>query len=94
MESSKPVQRAQPPKLEPLKSGQSNWKHWALGTIVLLLLIFVGQNAQSVEVHFFFAKTKTPLIFALLIAVVLGIIIGWLVPRLRRSRSGELVSGK
>jgi uncharacterized integral membrane protein len=95
VESSKQSgQRPQPQKATPVRTGQSNWKHWALGTIVLLLLIFVGQNAQSVEVNFFFAKTKTPLIFALLIAVVLGIIIGWLVPRLRRSRSGELVSGK
>jgi uncharacterized integral membrane protein len=75
--------------LPPLKSGGTNWRHWAIGTIVLLLIIFVAQNAQKVEVHFFFAKTQTPLIFALLIAVVLGVLIGWLFQRLRHSRTNE-----
>jgi uncharacterized integral membrane protein len=78
-----------PPPLPPLRSGGSNWKHWAIGTVVLLLIIFVAQNAQKVEVHFFFAKTQTPLIFALLIAVVLGVLVGWLVPRVRRDRSDK-----
>jgi uncharacterized integral membrane protein len=75
-----------PAPLPPLKSGGTNWRHWAIGTVILLLIIFVAQNAQKVEVHFFFAKAQTPLIFALLIAVVLGVLIGWLVPRVRRSR--------
>ncbi len=80
-------QRSQtPPPLKPLKSGQTNWRHWAIGTVVVLLIIFVAQNAQKVEVHFFFASTNTPLIFALLIAVVLGVLVGWLVPRVRASR--------
>ncbi|MDX6637654.1 MAG: Lipopolysaccharide assembly protein domain [Solirubrobacterales bacterium] len=84
--------RETPPPLPTLRSGQSNWRHWLIGTIVLLLVIFVGQNAQSVEVHFFLAKARMPLIFALLLAVVLGILVGWLVPRLRRSKTGEIVS--
>jgi uncharacterized integral membrane protein len=75
--------------LPPLKSGGTNWKHWAIGTVVLLLIIFVAQNAQKVEVHFFFATTQTPLIFALLIAVVLGVLVGWLVSRLRNSRTNQ-----
>ncbi len=79
--------------LPPLKSGGTNWKHWAIGTIVLLLIIFVAQNSQKVEVHFFFAKTQTPLIFALLIAVVLGVLIGWLVPRVRQPRIKQTDGG-
>jgi uncharacterized integral membrane protein len=75
--------------LPPLKSGGTNWRHWAIGTVVLLLVIFVAQNAQKVEVNFFFAKTQTPLIFALLIAVVLGVLIGWLVPRVRRRNDDQ-----
>ena len=81
-----------PPPLPSLRSG-TNWKHWAIGTIVLLLLIFVGQNAQKVEVHFFFATADMPLIFALLIAVVLGVLLGWLFPRLRASRKPKPLSG-
>ena len=80
--------------MTPVKSGGTSWKHWAIGAIVLVLLIFVGQNAQKVEVHFLFAKANMPLIFALVIAVILGVLVGWLVPRLRRSRSGELVADK
>ena len=89
MEAQRP---STPPPLPPLRSGGSNWKHWAIGTVVFLLVIFVAQNAQKVEVHFFFAKTQTPLIFALLIAVVLGVLVGWLAPRLRRGRSNETSS--
>ena len=94
MESSKQAGRPVASPAQPLKSGQTNWKNWAIGAIVLVLLIFVGQNAQKVEVHFLFAEAHMPLIFALLIAIVLGMLIGWLVPRVRRSRSGELVSEK
>jgi uncharacterized integral membrane protein len=94
MESSKQAGRPATPGLQPIKSGETNWKSWAIGAVVLLLLIFVGQNAQKVEVHFLFASANMPLIFALLIAVVLGVLVGWLVPRLRRSRSGEIVSDK
>jgi uncharacterized integral membrane protein len=94
MESSKQAKRPPPPAIQPIKSGGTSWKHWAIGTVVVLLLIFVGQNAQKVEVHFFFASANMPLIFALLLAVILGVLIGWLVPRVRRSRSGELVSEK
>jgi uncharacterized integral membrane protein len=47
----------------------------------------VAQNAQKVEVHFFFASTNTPLVFALLIAVVLGVLVGWLIPRMRHTRT-------
>jgi uncharacterized integral membrane protein len=60
-----------------------SWRQWAIGIVAVLLIIFVAQNSQKVEVHFFFAKTQTPLIFALLVAVVLGALVGWLAPRLR-----------
>jgi uncharacterized integral membrane protein len=93
MESSKQSGRPAMPG-QPVKSGETNWKNWAIGGVVLLLLIFVGQNAQKVEVHFLFASANMPLIFALLIAVILGVLIGWLVPRVRRSRSGQIVSEK
>jgi uncharacterized integral membrane protein len=64
----------------------TNWKHWAIGTAVVLLFILVAQNAQSVELNFLFASVHTPLIFALLIAAGLGALVGWLTPRIRGSR--------
>jgi uncharacterized integral membrane protein len=83
------VEAQKPSTPAPLRSGGTNWRHWAIGAIVFLLIIFVAQNAQKVEVHFFFAKAQTPLIFALLIAVVLGVLVGWLVPRVRHGRADK-----
>jgi uncharacterized integral membrane protein len=71
---------------------RTNWRHWMIAIVALLLLILIIQNSQKVEVHFFFADTHTPLIFALLIAAILGALVGWLLPRLR-SRRGERRSG-
>jgi len=57
-------------------------------TIVVVVLagIFVFQNTQKVEVKFFFSTTNIPLIFALLLAAILGFVIGLALPRFRRPR--------
>jgi uncharacterized integral membrane protein len=73
------------------ESKPTNWRRWAIGIVVVLLLILIIQNSQKVEVHFFFADAQIPLIFALVIAAVLGALIGWLLPRVRRSRKGEFI---
>jgi uncharacterized integral membrane protein len=65
---------------------QRNWRNWALGIAVLVAIIFIAQNAQRVEVQFLFVDTTTPLIFALLIATLLGIVIGYVFPLVRRHR--------
>jgi len=84
MEASRP--QAPLPRRE---EHRTNWRAWLTAIAVLLLLILVIQNSQKVEVHFFFADTHTPLIFALLIAAILGALVGWLLPRVRRSRKEE-----
>ena len=66
-----------------------NWRNWALGIAVVVAIIFVAQNSQSVKVKFLFVDTTTPLIFALLIAVLLGVVIGYVFPLVRRHRRGE-----
>jgi uncharacterized integral membrane protein len=50
----------------------------------VLLLIFVAQNSQDVQVEFLFTTTDTPLFLALLLAGGLGAVIGWAAPRIRR----------
>ncbi len=50
---------------------------------VILAAIFILQNSQEVKVKFFFSTTHTPLIFALLLATVLGFVIGLALPRFR-----------
>jgi uncharacterized integral membrane protein len=63
---------------------QRNWRSWALGLAVLLAIIFIFQNSQKVKVKFLFVDTTTPLIFALLIAAILGAVIGYVGPLVRR----------
>ena len=59
---------------------KSSWRQWALGVAVLLVVILIAQNSQKVKVKFLFVDTTTPLIFALLIAAILGAVIGYVGP--------------
>ncbi len=72
----------------PRKQGPG-WRTYVLGVAILLLAIFVLQNAQKVTVDFLFVETETPLIFALLVAGALGALIGWAWPHVRRGRRQE-----
>ena len=62
----------------------TNWRHWVLGAVAVVLVVFIALNSKEVEVNFIVGKAQTPLVFALLIATALGILIGWLGPRVRR----------
>ena len=81
------------PPLQQLGGRETNWKQWAIGVAVVLLFILVAQNAQSIELNFLFASVHAPLIFALLIATGLGMLIGWLLPRVRASRKEKSTAG-
>ncbi len=74
-----------PPDLPDLpKKNNRGWKTYALGIAAIVMAILVLQNSQEVEVRFLFINTRIPLIFALLIVGVLGTLIGWAAPRVRR----------
>ncbi|HMW46623.1 MAG TPA: LapA family protein [Solirubrobacterales bacterium] len=63
------------------------WKWWAFGIAVLLLLIVVLQNSQDVEFKILFlVDTAAPLFVLLLFAAAIGAIIGYTGPILRRHR--------
>lgn len=63
------------------------WKWWAFGVAVLLLLIVVLQNSQDVEFKILFlVDTAAPLFVLLLFAAAIGAIIGYTAPILRRHR--------
>jgi uncharacterized integral membrane protein len=79
---------APPDELQP-QVKKSSWRPWALGIAVLLVVIFIAENLQEVEVKFLFVNTTTPLIFALLIAALLGAVIGYVGPLVRRHRGSE-----
>jgi uncharacterized integral membrane protein len=74
----------QQPVGSPPRQG-TNWRGWATLVAIVLLLIFVAQNSQEVEIDFlFFTSVSTPLILALVFSALLGVLIGWLAPRVRR----------
>ena len=63
---------------------ERTWRFYAAIAIGIVALVFIVQNSQEVEVKFFFSTTTIPLVFALLLAAVLGFIIGLALPRFRR----------
>ena len=73
----------QPPKKE------TNWRAWGLGVLILLVLIFIAQNSQTVKIKFLFFDASMPLIFGLLIAVILGALIGYIGPIVRRHQRDD-----
>jgi uncharacterized integral membrane protein len=68
---------------------ETNWKAWGLGAVIVLVIIFIALNSQRVTVKFLFFDASMPLIFALAITTVLGMIIGYVGPVVRRHRRGE-----
>jgi uncharacterized integral membrane protein len=66
-------------------AAQRGGRRWAFITAAVVLLIFMALNSQTVKVNLIFGSAEMPLIFALLIAAVLGAIVGWVVPKVRGS---------
>ena len=63
-----------------------SWRFYLAAAVALLALILVIQNSQKVEFRFYFVEGETPLFFGLIIAFVLGALVGWLLPRVRGDR--------
>ena len=61
-----------------------DWKSWLSAIAGVVLLIFVIQNSREEEIDFLFASVTAPLVFALVFAGLLGALIGWAAPRVRR----------
>jgi uncharacterized integral membrane protein len=64
-------------------------RNWTLRLVLLalamvLLVVFVAENFVVVEVRLFFWETDARLAWALLVAALLGFVIGLLLPRMRR----------
>lgn len=79
--------RRQPTSPPPAAQKNIQWKWWAFGVAILLLLIIVLQNSQKVEFKILFlVDTAAPLFLLLLIAAAIGAVIGYTAPILRRHR--------
>jgi uncharacterized integral membrane protein len=54
------------------------------GVALVAFLVFVFQNGDTVPIRFFFWEANTRLAWALILAGILGVVIGLIVPRVRR----------
>lgn len=63
-----------------------NWRAWIVGILVALVVIVALQNSQSVKVEVLFVTVDPPLIITLLVAVAVGILIGYVAPLVLRHR--------
>jgi uncharacterized integral membrane protein len=68
---------------------QTNWRTWAVGILVALVLVVALQNSQQVRVDVLFVTIDAPLIVTLLVAVAIGALIGYVAPVVRRHRRDE-----
>ena len=71
-----------------------NWRAWAVGVLVALVVIVALQNSQRVRVDVLFVTLNAPLIVTLLAAVAIGALIGYVTPVLRRHRREERLQDK
>jgi uncharacterized integral membrane protein len=70
----------------PEKEKTRNWRQWAIGALIALLLIVALQNSQQTSVEVLFASFNAPLIVVLLVFAALGALIGYIAPVLWRHR--------
>jgi uncharacterized integral membrane protein len=59
-------------------------KFWGIVALIVVALIFILLNSQEVKIKFIFTTVTAPLFFALALATLLGLIIGWAIARFRR----------
>ena len=67
----------------------TNWRAWAVGVLVALVVIVALQNSQQVRIDVLFVSVNAPLIVTLLVAVAIGALIGYVAPVMRRHRRNE-----
>jgi len=63
-----------------------NWRAWLVGILSALVLVVALQNSQEVSFEVLTASFQAPLIVVILLAVGIGILIGYIAPLIRRHR--------
>jgi len=66
-----------------------NWRAWLVGVLSALVLIVALQNSQEVSFEVLFASFKAPLIVIILLAALIGALIGYAAPLVRRHHREE-----
>lgn len=73
----------------PAEKKPVNWRAWAVGTLIALVVIVALQNSQEVSFDILFASFNAPLIVIILASVAVGALIGYAAPVLHRHRREE-----
>jgi uncharacterized integral membrane protein len=68
---------------------ERGWRFYLAVFFAVVAGVFVLQNTEDTNVKLLFAEFEMPLFFALLLATLLGIAIGWLTPKVRRDSRRE-----
>lgn len=68
----------------PQRSQGRGFKGWLVILGAVLLALFLVLNFQDVRVHLIVTTVTMPLVIALAIAALLGALLAWALPRLRR----------
>ena len=77
---------AEPGTPQPAERGGLNWKLILLAALGVYALLLIILNRKSVSVDFVVFSEKTRVVWLVLLSIGLGMLIMWLVPRLRRDR--------
>ena len=77
---------AAPQTPQPDERGGLNWKVILLAALALYALLLIILNRKTVSVDFVVVSEKTRVVWLVLLSIALGMLIMWLVPRLRRRR--------
>jgi len=70
------------------------WKFWIIVASMLLLVIFVAQNYESVEIKFLLWSFTTSKAIVLFLTLTVGIIIGWTMALLLNKKHEKLIKEK
>lgn len=73
----------------PQEKKSVNWRAWLVGILSALVLIVALQNSQEVSFDVLFASFNAPLIVVILLAAVIGALIGYVAPLVRRHHREE-----
>jgi uncharacterized integral membrane protein len=80
------VIQQQPPRREYPTGISLSPKRVAFVILLILAVVFAAQNSQRVDLTVFFWEFRMRLVWALLIFGLIGAILGFMVPFLRRGR--------
>ena len=71
------------------EGNRTNWRTWSIGILIALVAIVALQNSQEVRIDVLFVNVNAPLIITLLVAVGVGVLIGYAAPVLLRHRRDQ-----